>query len=103
MNEQETMKPVPPGEILKEEFLVPMGIGHMMFAEHIGMSCWWIDGIVKGHSQINVRDAHLFSKALGTSVDYWLNLQRHYDKERTVMDMQFMKRLEDLKPIQNKS
>ena len=35
MNEQETMKPVPPGEILKEEFLVPMGIGHMMFAEHI--------------------------------------------------------------------
>lgn len=71
--------PTHPGEILLEEFLVPMGMSQIAFAQHLGISSQRINEIVHGKRCITPESAWLFSQALGTSPEFWMNLQNHYD------------------------
>ena len=56
-----------PGEILKEEFLVPLGISQYRLAKAIGKPESAVSAIVNGHRAISVEMAWLLSKALGTT------------------------------------
>lgn len=67
-----------PGEILKEEFLVPLGISQYRLAKAIGKPESAISAIVNGHRSISVEMAWLFSRALGTTPEFWLNLEATY-------------------------
>lgn len=67
-----------PGEILKEEFLIPLGISQYRLAKAIGKPESAISAIVNGHRSISVEMAWLLSKALGTTPDFWLNLETTY-------------------------
>lgn len=69
-------KPVTIGEILKEEFLVPLGISQNAFADHIDMSHERLRMIVDGERDISAETAMLFADALGTTPEFWLNIQR---------------------------
>src|SRR5215471_6659613 len=60
-----------PGEILLEEFLKPMGISQVAFAEHHGIPIQRINEIVKGKRGITPETAWLFSQALKTSPEFW--------------------------------
>jgi addiction module HigA family antidote len=71
--------PVHPGEILQEEFLVPLGLTQVAFAQHIGVSVQRINEIVRGKRGITSETAWLFSQAFGTTPEFWLNLQAGYD------------------------
>jgi addiction module HigA family antidote len=74
--------PSHPGEILLEEFLRPMGLSQVAFAEHIGVPVQRVNEIVRGKRGITSESAWLFSEALGTSPEFWLNLQNNYDLAR---------------------
>lgn len=73
--------PTLPGDILQTQFLGPMSISQADFARHLGGS--WsqpkLNAIINGKRQITVDTALDFSEALGTSPQFWLNLQNNYN------------------------
>ena len=79
----ENRLPTPPGEILLEEFLEPLGVTQAAFAKHIGVPIQRINEIAHGERGITPEIAWLFSQALGTTPEFWVNLQAAYDLVRT--------------------
>lgn len=67
-----------PGEILKEEFLDPLGISQYRLAKAIGKPQSAVSDIVHGKRSITPEMAYLIGKALGTTPDFWLHLQTTY-------------------------
>lgn len=72
-------EPIHPGEILLEEFLVPLEISQYRLAATIGVPARRINEIVHGKRSISPDTALRLSRALGTSDRFWLNLQNRYD------------------------
>jgi addiction module HigA family antidote len=71
--------PTHPGEILLEEFLIPLEMSQVAFAAHVGVPVQRINEIVRGKRGVTPESAWLFAQALGTSPEFWLNLQTNYD------------------------
>lgn len=70
-----------PGEILKEEFLVPLGISANRLALSLGVPANRISAIINGQRAITAETAILLGKAFSTTPEFWLNLQTHFDLE----------------------
>ncbi len=68
-----------PGEVLKEEFLNPLGITQVAFAQHIGVPLQRVNEIIRGKRGITPETAWLLSQSLGTTPQFWMNLQNAYD------------------------
>lgn len=75
----ENRNPTHPGEMLLDEFLKPMGMTQVAFAEHIGVPVQRVNEIVRGKRGVTAETAWLFSYALGTTPEFWMNLQTGYD------------------------
>lgn len=73
---------VHPGEILQEEFLVPLGISQYRLAHDISVPPRRINEIVHGTRSISVDTALRLGRYFGVSPQFWLNLQNHYDLEQ---------------------
>jgi addiction module HigA family antidote len=73
--------PVHPGEILREEFLEPLGITPYRLAQATGLTQTAISQILRGQRAITPQSGIRISKALGLSERYWLNAQARYDIE----------------------
>lgn len=73
---------ITPGEILLEEFLVPLGVSQNKLAKSINVSPSRVNDIVKGERSISAETALRFSEYFGNSAQFWLNLQSHYDLEQ---------------------
>lgn len=73
------MPPVHPGEILKEEFLVPLGVTPNKLAERIGVPSQRIYEIVAGKRAITLDTALRLAVFFGTSHNLWLGLQADYE------------------------
>lgn len=71
--------PSHPGEILLEDFLNPMGLSQVALAAHIGVPVQRVNEIVRGKRGVSPESAWLFGQALGTSPEFWMNLQINYD------------------------
>ena len=71
--------PTHPGEILLEEFLAPMGITQVGFADHVGIPIQRVNQLIRGKRGVTPNTAWLLSQALGTSPEFWLNLQSAFD------------------------
>ena len=72
-----------PGEILREEFLKPMGISQNKLAREIGVSPRRINEIVLEKRSITADTAIRLAKYFGTSEGFWMGLQADYDLEKT--------------------
>ena len=68
-----------PGEILQEEFLKPLEITQVAFAQHIGVPLQRVNEVIRGKRGVTPETAWLFSQALGTTPQFWMNLQNAYD------------------------
>ena len=77
----EKIKPIHPGEILREEFLKPMGISQYRLAKDISVPARRINEIVHGTRSVSTDTALRLSRYFGLSERFWLNLQTHYDVE----------------------
>jgi len=71
--------PTHPGEILREEFLSPLGQTQVALAEHLGVSVQRINELVRGKRGVTPETAWLLSQAFNTTPEFWLNLQASYD------------------------
>jgi len=75
------MIPVHPGEVLREEFLTPMEISQYRLAKDISVPARRINEIVHGTRSITADTALRLGRYFGTSAQFWLNLQNHFDLE----------------------
>ena len=75
------LKNVHPGEVLLEEFLVPMKLSQNALARAIGVPPRRINEIVLCKRSITADTALRFAKTFGTSEGFWLGLQADYDVE----------------------
>ncbi len=91
-------RPTPPGEMLIEEFLKPMGITQSAFARHIGVSYHRLNEIVHGKRVITTDTAMRFARALGTDDATWMNLQLAVDLY-DARNSPEAKRIAQIKPI----
>ncbi len=73
------MPPVTPSEILREEFLVPMGLSATRLAREIGVPTNRITAILAGTRAITAETALKLAGRFGTSAEFWMNLQTAHD------------------------
>src|SRR5437016_3702975 len=84
ITEGTTMDRIPnihPGEVLREDFLIPLGISAYQLAHDIGVQQTRISQILNGQRSITLDTACRLSQYFGTSPELWLNLQRTHDLE----------------------
>jgi antitoxin HigA-1 len=75
------MNPIHPGEILREEFLEPMGISQYRLAKDVSVPPRRINEIVHGKRAISADTALRLARYFGMEAQFWLNLQSRYDLE----------------------
>ena len=75
------IEPIHPGEILLEEFLIPMEISQYRLAKDISVPARRINEIVLGKRAITADTALRLSEYFGLSEKFWLNLQMRYNLE----------------------
>jgi addiction module HigA family antidote len=78
------MRPVPPGEILNEEFLKPLGMTANALAKAIGVPTNRIAEVLKDERGITGEIAVRFSAFFNTSAEFWMNLQMAYDLRKVL-------------------
>lgn len=94
-----TIDPICPGEILKQEFLAPLGISATALAARISVPPNRITRLIKGEVTLTAETATLLSAALSTTPDFWMNLQLHYDLERAARDQALRARVRKIRPL----
>ena len=77
----EILSPIPPGEVLLEDFMKPLGLSQYRLAKDIGVTPIRISQIVNGKRAITVDTALRLARYFGTSAAVWLRLQVRYDLE----------------------
>ena len=75
--------PVSPGEMLKEEFLAPLGMSQYRLAKEIGVPAQRIGEIIAGRRAITADTDLRLAKFFGLSDGWWLRLQAKFDTETT--------------------
>ena len=72
---------VTPGEVLREEFMVPLGLSGRALARELGVPSNRITEIVAGERAVSAETAIMLGERFGTSAEFWLNLQMMRDLE----------------------
>lgn len=76
-----TLPPLHPGEVLREEFMEPLGLSAIAVARAIHVPRTRIERIVNEHTGISADTALRLSRLFGTTPEFWLNLQSRHDVE----------------------
>lgn len=92
-------EPTPPGEMLLEEFLRPLGMTQTELAERIGVSYVRLNEIVNGRRGISPSTALRLAKAFGTSAEFWLGGQLASDLYRLYHDESEIQEIERIEPV----
>lgn len=71
--------PTSPGEILREEFLVPLGMTQLALAERLGVHVQQVNLLVNDKRAVTAETALRLAEVFGTSPEFWLYLQLHRD------------------------
>ena len=72
-------KPAHPGEILLEEFIKPKGMTQLELAVKMSVPVQRVNTLINGKRGITPETAILISEVFGTSSEFWMNLQTHFD------------------------
>jgi antitoxin HigA-1 len=91
------MRPVHPGEILREEYLLPLHMSANRLAATLGIPTNRITEILNERRAITADTALRLARALGTSPDFWLNLQKRF--ELRTAELELGAKLKAIKPI----
>ena len=74
--------PTSPGEILREEYLAPLGMTQKQLADHLGCDVKVVNRIVNGRSAVTATVALKLGAAFRTTPEFWLNAQKAVDLYR---------------------
>ena len=83
-----THTPIHPGEILREDFLLPLALSEYRLAKDIGVPPRRINEIVKGRRAVTADTALRLERYFGWPAEVWLNLQAHHDQQLAKESMQ---------------
>jgi len=75
---------ISPGEILREEFLVPMGVGQAEAAKRLGVSLNRLNEIILAKRAVTADTALRLARWLKTSPQFWMRLQADWDRRRAM-------------------
>ena len=75
------LRNIHPGEILQEEFLIPLGLSAYKLSKDIGIPQTRVSEIIKGNRRLTADTALRLSKYFGNSAKFWLGLQDDFDIE----------------------
>lgn len=81
------LKPMHPGEVLREEFLVPLKMSAGALAKACGLPRTRIERIASEQTGVTADTALRLGRALGTTAQLWLNLQNDHDVEIAKRDL----------------
>lgn len=81
------LRNIHPGEVLMEEFLLPLGISQNALARAIGVPPRRVNEIALGKRSITADTAVRLARSLGTSEAFWMGLQADYDLEQARMEL----------------
>ncbi|MDF7673537.1 HigA family addiction module antitoxin [Acetobacteraceae bacterium ESL0709] len=73
---------VTPGDVLKEEFMEPLGLSGRQLARELGVPANRVSQVLKGERSITAETALLLAQRFETSPEFWLNLQNSHDLEK---------------------
>jgi antitoxin HigA-1 len=73
-----------PGEMLRKEFLTPLGLSANMLAKNIGVPANRVTSILNGTRGVTANTALRLARYFGMSAEFWLNLQLMYDLTKTI-------------------
>ena len=79
MRNNDRLPPIPPGEILREDFMDPVGLSINQLARNIGVPPNRISEIVNGKRAITADTALRLQRYFGVEAQFWLNLQSDFD------------------------
>jgi addiction module HigA family antidote len=79
MNPKNKMRPIHPGEVLREEFLVPLGMSAHALAMELKVPAPRVNEIVRERRAVTPDTALRLARYFGTTPQFWLNLQTSYD------------------------
>ena len=76
-----TMPPIHPGETLREDFLIPLGLTANRLAMELLVAVTRVNDIVRGKRAITADTALRLARFFGTTPQFWMNLQANYELE----------------------
>ncbi len=79
MSREELLEPITPGEILRDDFMEPMGISINQLSRDLSVPPNRISKIVNGKRSITTDTALRFQRYFGVEAQFWLNLKSEYD------------------------
>ncbi len=94
---EKIMPPVHPGELLREEFLAPMGVTPYRLAKDIGVPVQRVHELVHERRGVSADTALRLSRYFGMSEGYWMNAQKHYELE--VEKDRLGEKLQEIQPL----
>ena len=77
------MSPIPPGETLREDFLIPLGLTANRLAIELLVPVARVHDILRGKRAISADMALRLARYFGTTAQFWMNLQANYELELT--------------------
>ena len=96
------MRPIHPGEILREEYLVPLGMSANELAHAIGVAANRVTEIVRERRSITAETALRLGRAFRTTPAFWLNLQTAFDLRKQQASPETKKKLDSVRPLLRK-
>lgn len=72
-------RPIHPGEIIRYEFLEPLGLTQQQLADALGITRVRINEIILGKRSVTPDTAYRLAKYFNTTPDFWINLQKNVD------------------------
>ncbi len=91
--------PTPPGEMLLEEFLKPLGMTQVELAKRIRVPYVRVNELVNGKRRVTPSTALRLAKAFGTTPDFWLNGQLALDLYRAINDKKEIDEVDRIEPL----
>ncbi len=92
-------KPVSVGEMITEEFMVPLEINQGQLASAMGVSRRTVNELCTGKRSITIDTALMLAKVFGNTPNFWLNLQQRNDLWTALHSPKRMKKIEQVRPI----
>jgi antitoxin HigA-1 len=98
MNAHNKMRPVHPGEVLREEFLAPLGMTSHALAMQLRVTPSRINEMVREQRPVTIETALRLARCFNTTPEFWMNLQQAYELKTLPKPLlQEVKR--DIKPL----
>jgi antitoxin HigA-1 len=92
-------KPVSVGEMLVEEFMIPMGLTQAALANAMGVPRKHVNELCNNRRSVTAATALILARVFGNSADFWLNTQRRNDLWNVMHSPKELERVERAKPL----